>query len=103
MLLVFANRHELMGLAAEHPINHMVELGVYEGEFSEFCYKSLDLKRLTLVDFWDYEQYSFVLEDAPQMRGLRTVYSRYFGNDPELVHKLGIREGPWPLRRNAKR
>jgi hypothetical protein len=85
MLLVFANRHELMGLAAEHPINHMVELGVYEGEFSEFCYKSLDLKRLTLVDFWDYEQYSFVLEDAPQMRGLRTVYSQYFGNDPELV------------------
>ena len=36
MLLVFANRHELMGLAAAHPINHMVELGVYEGEFSEY-------------------------------------------------------------------
>ena len=83
MLLVFANRHELVELVASHPINHMVELGVYEGEFSEHCYKSLDLKRYTLVDFWEYDEYSFVLEDAPQMRGLRTVYNQYFHNDPK--------------------
>ena len=78
MLLVFANRHELVELVASHPINHMVELGVYEGEFSEHCYKSLDLKRYTLVDFWEYDEYSFVLEEAPQMRGLRTVYHSIF-------------------------
>jgi hypothetical protein len=83
MLLVFANRHELVELAGSHPINHMVELGVYEGEFSEHCYKALDLKRYTLVDFWDYDEYSFVLEDAPQMRGLRAVYNQYFHNDPK--------------------
>jgi hypothetical protein len=83
MLLVFANRDELVELAASHPINHMVELGVYEGEFSEHCYKSLDLKRYTLIDFWDYDEYSFVLEDSPQMRGLRAVYNQYFHNDPK--------------------
>lgn len=83
MLLVFANRHELVELAASYPINHMVELGVYEGEFSEHCYKSLDLKRYTLVDFWNYDEYSFVLEDAPQMFGLRAVYNQYFHNDPK--------------------
>ena len=85
MLLVFANRHELVELAASYPINHMIELGVYEGEFSEHCYKSLALKRYTLVDFWDYDEYSFVLEDAPQMRGLRSVYNEYFRNDPKQV------------------
>jgi hypothetical protein len=83
MLLVFANRHELVELAASHPINHMVELGVYEGEFSEHCYASLDLKRYTLIDFWEYDEYSFVLEDSPQMRGLRAVYNQYFHNDPK--------------------
>ena len=82
MLLVFADRHELVELVASHPINHMVELGVYEGEFSEHCYKSLDLKRYTLVDFWEYDEYSFVLEDAPQMREIREVYKQYFHNDP---------------------
>jgi hypothetical protein len=83
MLLVFANRHELVKLLASHPINHMVELGVYEGEFSEHCYNSLDLKRYTLVDFWEYDDYSFILEDSPQMRGLRAVYNQYFHNDPK--------------------
>ena len=53
------------------------------GSSRSTCYKALNLKRLTLIDFWDYEQYSFVLEDAPQMRGLRTVYSQYFRNEPE--------------------
>ena len=83
MLLVFANRHELVELAASHPINHMVELGVYEGEFSEHCYSSLDLKRYTLIDFWEYDEYSFVLENSPQMRGLRAVHGQYFHNDPK--------------------
>jgi Methyltransferase domain len=88
MLLVFASRDQLIELAASHPINHMVELGVYEGEFSEHCYNSLDLKRYTLVDFWDYDEYSFVLEDSPQMLGLREVYSQYFRNDPKQALKM---------------
>ncbi len=83
MLLVFSNRHELVELVASYPINHMVELGVYEGEFSEHCYKSLDLKRYSLIDFWDYDEYSFVLADSPQMLGLRAVYNQYFHNDPK--------------------
>lgn len=85
MLMIFADRHDLVKLTAPHPINHMVELGVYEGDFSQHCQKWLMPKRYTLIDFWDYSQYSFVLEDAPQMSELRAVYSQYFRDDPQKV------------------
>jgi hypothetical protein len=82
MLLVFAGREELIKLTGSGRIDHMAELGVYEGEFAEFCYRELKPKTYTLVDFWDYRQYRFVLEDAPQMQNLRSIYSGYFKNDP---------------------
>jgi hypothetical protein len=85
MLLVFANRHEMVELVEPKSITNMVELGVYEGEFAEHCYNVLRPQRYTLIDFWNYDQYAFVLEDAPQMRELRAVYSRYFHDDPQAA------------------
>lgn len=81
MLLVLADRHDLVELVAPHPINDMVELGVYEGEFSYCCYKLFGLKHYTLIDFGDHDEYLFVLEDLPQMRGLSAAYNQYFHSD----------------------
>jgi hypothetical protein len=58
---------------------------VWEGEFAAFCEATLKPRQYTLVDFWSYSRYSFVLEDAPQMRELRSIYKEYFHGDPELA------------------
>lgn len=60
----------------------MVELGVYEGEFSAHCRRVLNPGRLTLIDHWDYSKYEFLLESAPQSRQIRTIFKQYFGGDP---------------------
>jgi len=63
----------------------MVKLGVYEGRFSEHCYNVLRPKRYTLIGFWDYDQFRYVLEDAPQMRQLRSIHRDYYSNEPQKV------------------
>jgi hypothetical protein len=85
MLIVFTDRKELIGCIGPGRIGSMVELGVWEGEFSEFCEQALAPARYTLIDFWRYDRYSFVLEDAPQMRELRSIYTAYFKGDPDAA------------------
>ncbi len=83
MLLVFADRAEMIRQAGPPgAIEAMAELGVYQGAFAQHCHEVLRPARYSLIDFWDYHRYAFVLEDAPQMRGLRAVYGSYFGPDP---------------------
>jgi Methyltransferase domain len=81
MLLVFADRYQLIDVVAPHPVSHLVELGVFEGEFSEYCYKALHPTLHTLIDFWDYDSYSFELDGSPQMAELSSIYTEYFGGD----------------------
>jgi hypothetical protein len=64
-------------------VSTMVELGVFEGEFSAHCRQVLKPGRLTLIDHWDYSKYEFVLEDAPQSRNIRSIFKEYFGGDPD--------------------
>lgn len=83
MFFVFASRTSLITHAGPPgTIQAMVELGVYEGEFASHCYRVLRPARYTLVDFWDYDRYAFVLPNAPQMRDLRSIYEGYFRGDP---------------------
>jgi hypothetical protein len=35
-----------------------------------------------LIDSWDYDEYGFALEDAPQMAEVRAIYTEYFRGDP---------------------
>jgi hypothetical protein len=83
MMFAFANRHEFIELIGAGTVSAMVELGVYEGEFSDHCRRVLEPGRLTLIDHWDYSKYEFVLEDAPQSRHIRSIFKKYFGNDPD--------------------
>jgi methyltransferase family protein len=85
MLLVFADREELIRAVGPGRIKKMVELGVYEGEFAEFCNATLVPDEYTLIDFWKFEQYSFVLPDSPQMRELPAIYRTYFKGDPAVA------------------
>jgi hypothetical protein len=64
-------------------VSTMVELGVYEGEFSAHCRRVLEPGRLTLIDHWDYSKYEFVLEEAPQSRHIRSIFKTYYGGDPD--------------------
>jgi hypothetical protein len=82
MLVVFTDRQELIRCIGQGQVECMAELGVWEGEFAEFCEATLAPRKYTLVDFWRYDRYSFVLEDAPQMRELRAIYTQYFKGDP---------------------
>lgn len=83
MLLIFADRQEMIRSIGPGKVGSMVELGVWEGEFAAFCEATLEPKQYTLIDFWRYDRYSFVLEDAPQMRELRGIYEQYFSGDPD--------------------
>jgi hypothetical protein len=85
MLITFADREELVRAIGPGHIDTMVELGVWEGEFSAHCEATLQPRQYTLIDFWRYDRYSFVLEDAPQMREVRSIYSQYFHGDPEAA------------------
>jgi hypothetical protein len=48
-----------------------------------YCYNVLRPQRCTLINSWDFDEYRFILEDAPQMRDLRSAYSTYSGLDPK--------------------
>jgi hypothetical protein len=66
MIVAFADRHEFIEFIGAGSVSTMVELGVYEGEFSAHCRRLLEPGRLTLIDHWDYSKYEFALETAPQ-------------------------------------
>ena len=83
MIIAFANRHELIEFIGTGATSTMVELGVFEGEFSAHCRRVLNPGRLTLIDHWDYSKYDFVLEGAPQSRHIRSIFKQYFHGDPE--------------------
>ena len=83
MLVIFTDREGMIRSIGPGQVGSMVELGVWEGEFAAFCEATLAPQRYTLIDFWRYDRYSFVLEDAPQMRELRSTYERYFNGDPD--------------------
>lgn len=78
MLVIFTDRQEMIRSIGLGKVGSMVELGVWEGEFAAFCEATLKPQQCTLIDFWRYDRYSFVLEDAPQMREVRSIYERYF-------------------------
>lgn len=83
MLVIFTDREEMIRSIGPGKVGSMVELGVWEGEFAAFCEATLKPQQYTLIDFWRYDRYSFILEDAPQMRGLRSAYEGYFHGDPD--------------------
>jgi hypothetical protein len=83
MIIAFADRHEFIEFIGAGSVSTMVELGVYEGEFSVHCRRILEPGRLTLIDHWDYSKYEFVLETAPQSRHIRSIFAQYFGGDPD--------------------
>lgn len=83
MIIAFANRHELIEFVGTGVVSTMVELGVFEGEFAAHCRQALNPGHFTLIDHWDYSQYDFVLEDAPQSRHIRRVFTEYFHGNPE--------------------
>jgi hypothetical protein len=82
MLVIFTDREGMIRSIGPGQVGSMVELGVWEGEFAAFCEATLKPQHYTLIDFWRYDRYSFVLEDAPQMRELRRTYDAYFQGDP---------------------
>jgi len=82
MLLTFADREQMIRTLANGKVESLVELGVYKGAFAEFCARTLTPRKHVLVDFWDYERYEFVLDEAPQNLQRNRVFSAYFENDP---------------------
>jgi len=63
----------------------MAELGVYKGQFAEFCSRTICPQRHVLVDFWDYNSYEFVLAAAPQNAGRQKIFEDYFDGNPSEV------------------
>ncbi|WP_088348763.1 MULTISPECIES: class I SAM-dependent methyltransferase [Rhodomicrobium] len=83
MIIAFADRHALIEFIGPGAVSTMVELGVFEGAFSDHCRRVLNPGRLTLIDHWDYAKYDFVLETAPQSRHIRSIFKDYFGGNPD--------------------
>lgn len=82
MLITFADRLEMIATLSTTKIESMVELGVYKGEFAEFCHSMLAPEKQYLVDFWDYDAYEFVLTDSPQNAEREKIFEGYFDNQP---------------------
>jgi hypothetical protein len=82
MLVTFADRLEMIATLGKGGVGAIAELGVYKGEFAEFCSRTLAPTKHVLVDLWDYDRYDFVLENAPQYAGCRKVFENYFEGDP---------------------
>jgi len=83
LLFVFADRKKLAGMLGEG-VGRIAELGVYEGDFAEFCSATLKPESQILVDLWDYDRYDPPL-DTPQGRGIPEVYKAYFGGNPKAA------------------
>jgi hypothetical protein len=92
MLVVFTDRKELIRCIGKGQVESVAELGVWEGDFAEFCEATLAPRHYSLIDFWRYDRYGFILEDAPQMRELRAIYTQYFNGDPDAALEAAYRK-----------
>lgn len=85
MLLTSADRTQIISALRTSGIERIVELGVYKGEFAEFCWNTLSPKRHVLIDFWEYDRYGFELRDAPQNAEREEIFKVYFDGAPREV------------------
>src|SRR5437667_6303516 len=86
MLVTFADRLEMIATLGNGAIGAIAELGVYKGEFAEFCSRTLTPTKHISVDLQDYDRYDFVLENAPQYAGCKKIFESYFeGNPAEAI------------------
>ncbi|UXN58946.1 class I SAM-dependent methyltransferase [Phyllobacterium zundukense] len=104
MLITFADRYEMIATLGNGPLDTMVELGVYKGEFADFCSQKITPNRHYLIDFWDYDRYEFVLKDAPQNLERQAIFESYFDNEPrETLSRAQLQvEATFSNRSNTK-
>lgn len=83
LLFVFTDRKNMVRMVGPGA-TRIAELGVYEGEFAEFCAATLRPESQLLVDLWDYDSYDLA-QDTPQGQGVSRVLEGYFGGDPKAA------------------
>lgn len=82
MIVTSGDRFEMIAALQGAGVESVVELGVYKGEFADYCSKTLNPSRHILIDFWDYKRYNFELDDAPQNREREQIFNAYFDGSP---------------------